>query len=619
MDAVAEVKQRISLTDFVSRTVKLQKSGRNYRGLCPFHTEKTPSFYVFEETATWRCFGSCGEGGDIFSFLQKRENMDFREALEILAREAGVQFSPRTPESLKEEDRLNACLSLAVDFYQENLQKSHGEDARKYLLKDRGLSQETIDHFKIGWAPDEWRILRNKLKENGFSDEEGLAVGVLAESDKGGLPYDRFRGRVIFPIQDNRGNLVGLGGRILGEGEPKYLNSPQTKLFDKGNILYGLNEATKTAKDSEVIVLVEGYFDVVSSWQAGFKNVVATMGTSLTELHARSLGRVVNKLVLALDPDTAGQNAIERAGRLVLDMSTESTTRASVRNAENFSSKADLDLYVALLPDGQDPDLLVRKDLNAWEKAITEAVPFIHFMLDRIIENEPFETPQESRRLVERIKPILSVIRDPVIRGRHIQDVARRLGLAEEYVNRAIKNGSKQSQGNRMTDEETVFSAHEVLLSTMLQNPGLRDEVENLPPDLFTNSIDREVFIDWLNKPLQDSENSTSTDFILERREYLFSRRAPNLELTEVKKRARDLIKHILRERLIQRQHAVTQEVAAAEVTHGIGEVQKVAHDAWLGHLPEDATVDLAETVIEELELGLSLHRQEDLLRRKIV
>ena len=613
MDAVAEVKQRISLTDFVSRTVKLQKSGRNYRGLCPFHTEKTPSFYVFEETATWRCFGSCGEGGDIFSFLQKRENMDFREALEILAREAGVQFSPRTPESLKEEDRLNACLSLAVDFYQENLQKSYGEDARKYLLKDRGLSQETIDHFKIGWAPDEWRILRNQLKENGFSDEEGLAVGVLAESDKGGLPYDRFRGRVIFPIQDNRGNLVGLGGRILGEGEPKYLNSPQTKLFDKGNILYGLNEATKTAKDSEVIVLVEGYFDVVSSWQAGFKNVVATMGTSLTELHARSLGRVVNKLVLALDPDTAGQNAIERAGRLVLDMSTESTTRASVRNAENFSSKADLDLYVALLPDGQDPDLLVRKDLNAWEKAITEAVPFIHFMLDRIIENEPFETPQESRRLVERIKPILSVIRDPVIRGRHIQDVARRLGLAEEYVNRAIKNGSKQSQGSRITDEETVFSAHEVLLSTMLQNPGLRDEVENLPPDLFTNSIDREVFIDWLNKPLQDSEDSTSTDFILERREYLFSRRAPNLELTEVKKRARDLIKHILRERLIQRQHAVTQEVAAAEVTHGIGEVQKVAHDAWLGHLPEDATVDLAETVIEELELGLSLHRQEDL------
>ena len=613
MDTVAEVKQRISLTDFVSRTVKLQKSGRNNRGLCPFHTEKTPSFYVFEDTATWRCFGSCGEGGDIFSFLQKKENMDFREALEILAREAGVQFSPRTPESLKEEDRLNACLSLVVDFYQENLQKSHGEVARKYLLEDRGLSQETINHFKIGWAPDEWRILRNRLKEKGFSDEEGLAVGVLAESDKGGLPYDRFRGRVIFPIQDNRGNLVGLGGRILGDGEPKYLNSPQTKLFDKGNILYGLNEATKTAKDSEVIVLVEGYFDVVSAWQAGFKNVVATMGTSLTEMHARSLGRVVNKLVLALDPDTAGQNAIERAGRLVLDMSTESTTRASVRNAENFSSKADLDLYVALLPDGQDPDLLVRKDLNAWNKAIAEAVPFIHFMLDRIIENEPFETPQESRRLVEKIKPVLSVIRDPVIRGRHIQDVARRLGLAEEYVNRAIKNGFKQSQGNRRMDEETVLSAHEVLLSTMLQNPGLRDEVENLPPDLFTNSIDREVFIDWLNKPLQASEDSTSTDFILERREYLFSRRAPELELTEVKKSARDLIKHILRERLIQRQHAVTQEVSAAEVTHGIGEVQKVAHDAWLGHLPEDATVDLAETVIEELELGLSLHRQEDL------
>jgi DNA primase len=613
VDSVAEVKQRISLTDLVGRTVKLQKSGRNHRGLCPFHTEKTPSFYVFEDSATWRCFGSCGEGGDVFSFLQKKENMDFRDALEVLAREAGVQLVSSTPENLKEKDRLKACLAVVVEFYKQNLKAPSGEIARQYLTENRGVSNKTIEHFQLGWASDEWGAIRKLLKDNGFTDEEGLAVGVLAESDRGSPPYDRFRGRIIFPILDNREVLVGLGGRILGEGEPKYLNSPQTKLFDKGNILYGLNDAAKPAKESGVIILVEGYFDVISAWQAGFMNVVATMGTSLTEMHSRVLSRSVNKVILALDPDIAGQNAIERAGQLVLNMSTEKDMRNAVRSVENFTGNSGLDLYVALLPDGQDPDLLVRENTNAWKKSLETASPFINFMVNRIIDNEPLSTPQEASRLIDRIKPILGAIRDPVIRGRHIQDIARRLGLHEEYVNSAVKSRSKPPGTKKSIAGEVILTAHEVLLSTMLQNAGLRDEMENLPLDLFTNSIDREVFRNWLSEPILSSEDSVDSDLILERREYLFSRRAPKLDLSEVKKRARDLIKHILRERLVQRQLAVTQEVAAAEVVHGIGEVQKVAHDAWLGHLPRDTTVELAETVIEELELGLSLHRQEDL------
>ena len=613
MDSVAEVKQRISLTDLVGRTVKLQKSGRNHRGLCPFHTEKTPSFYVFEDSATWRCFGSCGEGGDVFSFLQKKENMDFRDALEVLAREAGVQLVSSTPENLKEKDRLKACLAIVVEFYKQNLKAPSGEIARQYLTENRGVSNKTIEHFQLGWASDEWGAIRKLLKDNGFTDAEGLAVGVLAESDRGSPPYDRFRGRIIFPILDNRENLVGLGGRILGDGEPKYLNSPQTKLFDKGNILYGLNDAAKPAKESGVIVLVEGYFDVISAWQAGFMNVVATMGTSLTEMHSRVLSRSVNKIILALDPDIAGQNAIERAGQLVLNMSTEKDMRNAVRSVENFTGNSGLDLYVALLPDGQDPDLLVRENTNAWKKSLETATPFINFMVNRIIDNEPLSTPQEASRLIDRIKPILGAIRDPVVRGRHIQDIARRLGLHEEYVNSAVKSRSKPPGTKKSIAGEVILTAHEVLLSTMLQNAGLRDEMENLPLDLFTNSIDREVFRNWLSEPILSSEDSVDSDLISERREYLFSRRAPKLDLSEVKKRARDLIKHILRERLVQRQLAVTQEVAAAEVVHGIGEVQKVAHDAWLGHLPHDTTVELAETVIEELELGLSLHRQEDL------
>ena len=243
MDAVAEIKRRLEIAEYVGRSVTLRKSGRNFRGLCPFHTEKTPSFYVFTDRGIWRCFGSCGEGGDLFSFVQKRENVEFPEALRLLAREAGVELSARGAERRGRAELLGSIVSAAVDFYQQALAGEGGATARGYLANERGLDAETIAQFRLGWAPDEWRALHDRLIGRGYRAEDAVAAGVLAEGESGGAPYDRFRGRVIVPIADERGRFVGLGGRVIGAGEPKYLNSPQTELFDKGRTLYGLDAA----------------------------------------------------------------------------------------------------------------------------------------------------------------------------------------------------------------------------------------------------------------------------------------------------------------------------------------------------------------------------------------
>ncbi|MGH2611365.1 MAG: DNA primase, partial [Tepidiformaceae bacterium] len=283
LDVVAEIKSKIDPIDFIGRFTRLQKSGRNFKALCPFHTEKTPSFYVFPDRGTWRCFGSCGEGGDIFSFVQKRENLEFRGALRQLAAEAGVELSAESSQRRSRTEKLAAVVSAAVDFYQQRLRDEGGAQARAYLLEKRGLKPEAIESFRLGWAPDEWRLLRDYLAGRGYEEADMVASGMLVEPDGGGPPYDRFRGRIIIPITDERGIFVGIGGRGLHGEEPKYLNSPQTELFDKGRTLFGLELAAKAIREAGVAVVVEGYMDVIGPWQAGFQNVVATMGTSLTE------------------------------------------------------------------------------------------------------------------------------------------------------------------------------------------------------------------------------------------------------------------------------------------------------------------------------------------------
>ena len=611
MDAVTEIKRRIDPAEYIGRSVKLQKAGRNLRALCPFHTEKTPSFYVFTDRGSWRCFGSCGEGGDIFSFVQKRENVDFREALRILAEEAGVELSARAAEQRTRAERLSGIVSAAVDFYEQQLAGEGGAEARAYLAEARGLDAETIERFHLGWAPDEWRLLRDYLLGRGYSDEDALAAGVLHESESGGAPYDRFRGRVIIPIADDRGVYVGLGGRILGDGEPKYLNSPQSDIFDKGRTLYALDVAGPQARENGTVIVVEGYLDVIGPWQAGFRNLVATMGTSLTERHAARLTRFASRVVLAMDPDSAGMAAAERAGSLLLNFDSPEAMGAAQRSAEAITANVDLDLRVAPLPTGKDPDDLTREDPEAWRAAIDNATPFARFLLERLIAGSRGDSPLEASRIVDRLRPVLLAVRNPVERSGHIQSIARRLGIAERAIADRLRSEGRRPQALPEADLTPIRApAEEALLSTLLHNPDLRADLRHLPADLFPAALDREILERWLHDEL-DGMTEDEDDPVAARLSHLRSRREPLLSSAEARQRASDLIGHIVRERLIQRQSALTEELAEAERELGAARVQEVAHRAWLGALPSEETLELAQIAIEELELGLSIHRRE--------
>ena len=617
MDAVAEIKRRIEIADYVGRSVTLRKSGRNFRGLCPFHTEKTPSFYVFTDRGTWRCFGSCGEGGDLFTFVQKRENVEFPEALRLLARDAGVELSARGAERRERTDLLGGIVSAAVDFYQQALAGEDGAPARDYLAATRGLSAETVAQFRLGWAPDEWRALHDHLTGRGYRAEDAVAAGVLAQGEGGGAPYDRFRGRVVIPIADERGRYVGLGGRILGAGEPKYLNSPQTELFDKGRTLYGLDATGPQAREGGEIVVVEGYLDVIGPWQAGFRNLAATMGTSLTEGHAAVLRRFARRIVLAMDPDSAGLAAAERAGGLFLDLSSPGAMGASQRSAEAVAARAELDLRVAPLPAGKDPDDLARDDPDAWRAAIARAAPFARFLVDRLLPAERPASPAEAARILERrLTPVLREVRNPIERAELVQRVARRLGVAERVIGERLRAGQRAAARPPEARAEPAparATAEERLLATLLRHPDLRADLRAYPlPGLFPDALQRAIAERWLHDELGAVDaDGDEGDPVADRVRALRERREPLLTATDARQRALDLMNYMLRERLIQHHSAGAEGLAEAERELGAPRVLEAAYQAWLGESPSDEMLELAHAAIEQLQLGLSIHRRE--------
>lgn len=612
MDAVSEIKRRIDIVEYIGRTTALKRSGRNYSGLCPFHAEKTPSFYVTPDRGMWRCYGACGEGGDLFTFVQKRDNVDFRTALQLLAREAGVELSPGAARRRSRAEHLASIVSAAVDFYEQHLASTAGEAARAYL-EGRGLLPGTVSAFRLGWAPDDWRPLRDHLASRGYSDADAVAAGVLIAPESGGQPYDRFRGRIIIPIADERGVFVALAGRALGDESPKYLNSPQTEIFDKGRTLFGLDLASTAAREQDTVVVVEGYMDVIGPWQAGFKNVVATMGTSLTFEHAAILRRYARRVVLAMDPDAAGLAAAERAGQLLMDSGSVGGAARSVRSAEAVAGRAEIDLRVAPLPPGKDPDETVRDDPDAWATAIAAATPYVAFLIDRLLGDGRPASPVEARRLVDQVVPVLEEVRDPVERGHYVQKIARHLGIHESAVVERLRNRRAPPARGRQAAEPPKLRrtpVEELLLATLLRYPLLRDDVRHLPADLFTEAVNREAFLRWRHGDPATGDGSEDDPVGAHMRD-LLARRQPELTLPDARRRVSDFIRSILRERLIQRQAALTEQLAEAERTHGARKVEEIAHAAWQGVPLEDETAALAQTVIEELELGLSLHRHE--------
>ena len=318
MNSIEDIKQRLDIVQLVSEYVNLQKSGRNFKALCPFHTEKSPSFFVFPEQQSWHCFGACGTGGDIFSFIMKKEGLDFGQALHLLAEKAGVALiaasSPQKQVDDKKRDRLSEINEAAAEYYHHLLlNTSAGKMARDYTI-ERGLSPQTIDNFQLGFSPEGWETIRQYLISKGYEERELIAAGLLVEREGGGN-YDRFRNRLMFPIRDMQGKLVGFGARALDDSLPKYLNSPQTLIFDKSNILYGIDHAKKAIRQDNLAIITEGYMDVLTAHQHSWENVVASMGTAVTDRQLAILKKLTRNLILALDADTAGEEAISRSGK----------------------------------------------------------------------------------------------------------------------------------------------------------------------------------------------------------------------------------------------------------------------------------------------------------------
>ena len=439
MNTIDEIKSRLDIVDIVSESVKLKRSGKNYTGFCPFHANtRTPAFVVFPETGTWRCFGECNEGGDIFRFVMKKEGWDFKEALENLAERAGVKLQPLTPQRAEENERnqqLSKLLEEAVIFYRYQLtQTDAGKEAEAYLKK-RGIKPKTAEDWGLGYAPNGWEITLNYFTNKGYPRKDILETGLVSERDDGSL-YDKFRHRLMFPIRDSRGGITGFGGRILNPDDvPKFMNSPQSPLFDKSSLLYGLDKARKAIRSENQAVIVEGYMDVIVVHQEGFQNVVSPMGTALTEVQMRQLKRYTRSFVLALDPDAAGIKATLRGlevAREALDHSQDLVFDA--RGLLHNEARLQADLRVSTLPDELDPDEIVLRNPEEWKQIITEAQPIIFHVLNTLTAGQDLNDPKTKSEIAARILPLVNDVPNPVERDAYRQQVARVLQVDESAL-----------------------------------------------------------------------------------------------------------------------------------------------------------------------------------------
>ena len=487
MQIVDEIKSRIDIVDFISGYVPLKKAGRTYKGLCPFHAEKTPSFVVFPHTQTWHCFGACGSGGDIFTFLMRREGLDFSEALRRLAERAGVPLEPVGARSKVDDQkrlRLIEMHALAAQYYHNLLRHSdEAEEARNYLER-RKINAETVERFQLGYARNSWEGLKSFLLGRGYNEQELIQGGLIVKKEGAESTYDRFRNRLMIPIRNIKGEVIAFGARALNPNDvPKYLNSPQTPLFDKGHTLFGLDMAAVAIRAADQAVLVEGYMDVLSAHQAGYANVVAGMGTALTEAQLQQLKRLTRRFVLALDADTAGSAAtlrgIETAREtLERDLQPVFTSHGLVR----FEGRLDVDIRIAALPAGRDPDDILRESPQEWPRIIGAALPVVSFVMQTLAAQTDLSTAREKTRLVRQVLPLIREVSNEVERDHYIGELAQLVKVSERTLLNELQRLTTPSTRTSVAaapdlsaDKEEGkphFGAEEHLLALIMYHPA---------------------------------------------------------------------------------------------------------------------------------------------------
>ncbi len=466
MSTTDEIKSRIDIVELITASgVRLRKSGRNFTGFCPFHPNKnTPAFVVWPETGTWRCFGECNEGGDIFKFVMKKEGIDFREALTRLAARAGVQlpaYQAEAPEQREAYEHLRRLLEDARVYYADQLRQQPA--VLGYLREKRGLTDASIETFGLGYAPAGYDHIQKHFAQRGYSQQEMLDAGLLSERQSesaagaAGSTFDRFRHRIMIPIRDENGRMAGFGARVVDpEDVPKFLNSPDTAVFTKGRLLYGLDRARKPIRAADQAVIVEGYLDVIALHQAGYENVVSPMGTALTDDQLRLLKRFTRKIVLALDPDTAGQKAVLRgleAARQAMDREGELgfDARGLLRNEARLQA----DLRVASMPDGLDPDEIVRRDSDEWRRLIEAAQPIIEHVMHALAQGRDLQDRKVASEISEQVLPLIRDLPRPEEREFYTQKLARFLRIDERaFIGEQARGRSGTSARRRLVRPE---------------------------------------------------------------------------------------------------------------------------------------------------------------------
>lgn len=494
------VKERVDIVQLIGESVPLKKAGRGYVGLCPFHIEKSPSFHVDAERRTYKCFG-CGEGGDVFTWLEKQRGLSPAEALKELAERAGVELTRRAPEERKFEDRLLQANEAASFYFRQALRGTpKGKAVAEYLAK-RGITPESVDAFGLGYAPDERDSLLAYLKKKGFSEDESVAAGLIFKNERG--LFDRFRDRLMVPIRDRRGRAIAFGGRAMRDDQQgKYVNSTQTLLFNKSATLFGLDRASVAIRKEGAAVIVEGYFDTIACHQAGFTNVVASMGTALTEDQYRVLNEMkIERAIVAFDGDAAGQRSAESRGRELL--SALSRWGAGAGGGQ-LGTRTGLALFVTVLPEGLDPDDVARKEPELFRRLLSEATPLLEFLIDRVRESSRLDRPEGRLRFLQRTAALIAEEPDPVRREVYLSKVAGSAGVDPAFLRQKLPAAGKatprtarlpteQPQSQRGAVPKQTTSRERYVMALLTRYPEEIARADLAPTDLVDPDL-RELY-----------------------------------------------------------------------------------------------------------------------------
>ena len=538
MSVTDDIKAKLDILDVVSSHVSLQKSGRTFKANCPFHTEKTPSFIVNPERQSWHCFGACATGGDIFNFVMRAENLQFGDALRMLAQRAGVELS--NAPNRENSNAIHSVNSAAAQYFQDTLESDSGRAAREYLDR-RKVGRQAIDQFKLGLSADRWDGLVQYLRTHGFKKEDAIAAGLIRGGDNGQV-WDFFRNRLMFPIFDRQGNIVGFGARALDDSTPKYINTAQTEVFDKRNTLYALHFANAEIRQTGIAVIVEGYMDAIAAHEHGYKNVVASMGTALTENQVAQLRTLAREFVLALDPDDAGQEATLRSLESSWHVFRDVVSRRNTANQSVLNQWTPPTLKIAALPAGLDPDGLIRTDADRWESIIADAQPLLDFVIPALVQRYDLGIPDSRARIVSEFVRFINRL-DDMDQHSYRLKIAEALGVTESDILASLARQRDRRPRSRR-HEENIEQAIEVspsalrtqdsdpieeyALSILIQNPDLVEEARSTNPECFRRTDSRELFTALVSYPTIEKLRNEVDEVLAERMRRLESVELPS-------------------------------------------------------------------------------------------